>query len=240
MKNNKKVIALVSVGVVLAGALLLVFFKGFGGKLDVVGKDSIRSFNNVLNAIPNNVKADEMNGGWTLSAPDGTARFIWSKDYSKSPVHDVMLELDAKPFIDAGLDTSKLPKNYAAYDGKLMVGTKLGNDILTYQGDPTPLASFEQIVNKYRASIGYHTALDHYNVNLGDGNLFEWAKDFSVNSSTKENQDKDIVFVLNPAPLIAAGVDPAKVIGWKYAQVPVVIDSKPTEVYKFLKPFNLK
>ncbi|MDR3090720.1 MAG: hypothetical protein LBU36_00780 [Clostridiales bacterium] len=201
--------------------------------LDVVGKESVTSFNTVLTEVGGGVTKDEMNGGWSLAAPDGTVRFIWSKDYSKSPLHDVMLEVDAQPFLDAGLDTSKLPENYAFYDGMLMVGTKLGNDELKYSGDATPLASYEQIVNKYRKSVGYHTALDHYNVDLGGGNLFEWAKDLSAN-------DKDIVFVLNPEPFINAGVDPNAIEGWVFAKVPVDIDGKATEVDKLLKPFDLK
>jgi hypothetical protein len=48
------------------------------------------------------------------------------------------------------------------------------------------------------------------------------------------------VFVLNPEPLIAAGVDPQKVEGWAFAKVEVHMDGKPTEVDKFLKPFDLK
>lgn len=223
----------------MAMTVILTFSAGCS-KLDVVGEKSVTSFGEVLKVIPDKVKGDEMNAGWSLTAPDDSVRFIWSGDYSKSPRHDVMLEFDAEPFVKAGLDTSKLPENYSAYDGMLMVGTKLGNDKLTYKGNPTPLAAYEQIVRKYRSSVGYHTALDHYNVNLGDGNLFEWAKDMSTNSVNKENQDKDIVFVLNPEPLIAAGVDPAKVEGWAYKTVNVEINGKKTDVYKFLKPFNLK
>ena len=102
-----------------------------------------------------------------------------------------------------------------------------------------PLASYEQMVNNYRASINYHTALDHYGVKLGDGNMFEWAKDLTKNTATGTDQDKDIVFVLNPEPLIAAGVDPAKVVGWVYTQVPVEENGKTIQVYKFLKPFNI-
>jgi hypothetical protein len=202
-------------------------------ELDVVGKESVTSFSTVLTAVGNGVSEDEMNGGWSLTAPDETVRFIWSKDYSKSPLHDVMLELDAQPFIDAGLDTSKLPDSYAFYDGMLMVGTKLGSDELKYSGNATPLASYEQIVNKYRKSVGYHTALDHYNVDLGNGNLFEWAKDLTSN-------DKDIVFVLNPEPFINAGVDPNAIEGWVFAKVPVDVNGKATEVDKLLKPFDLK
>lgn len=240
MKKSGKIITAIGIAGVLVAAILIVILKTAGGSLDVVGKESVTSFENILNAAPDQVTADETNAGWSLEAPDGSIRFIWSGNYSKSPLHDVMLELDAEPFVNAGLDTGKLPENYAAYDGMLMVGTKLGNDTPTYQGDSTPLAAYEQIVSKYRSSIGYHTALDHYNVNLGDGNLFEWAKNMKINSTTNENQDKDIVFVLNPEPLIAAGVDPEKVEGWVYTTVNVDIDGKPTDVYKFLKPFNLQ
>src|SRR5674476_782591 len=89
-----------------AAALLLIVLTGCK-QTDIIGKTSITSFNEVLSAIPDKIAADEMNGGWALTAPDGTARFIWSKDYSSGPPHDVMLEVDAKPFINAGLDVTK-------------------------------------------------------------------------------------------------------------------------------------
>ncbi len=230
MKNSWKkwiILGLAAIVIVIAAVFLL------PKDLDVVGRESVTSFKAVLTAADGKVTPDEMNGGWSLAAPDGSARFIWSKDYSKSPMHDVMLELDAQPFLDAGLDTGKLPESFAVYDGKLMVGTKLGKDALTYQGEATPLASFEQIAAKYRDTVGYHAALDHYNVNVGGGNLFEWAKDMGKN-------DKDIVFVLNPEPFIAAGVDPGAVSGWIFAKVSADIDGKMIEVDKFLKPFDLE
>jgi hypothetical protein len=203
------------------------------GKLDVVGTGSVKSFDRVLKQIPQAVRPDEMNGGWSLAAPDGGARFIWSKNYAESPLHDVMLEFDAAPFIIAGLDPGKLPEHFACYEGMIMVGTKLGQEELQYKGEATTLASYEQIVKLKRSSIGYHGALDHYGVNLGDGNLFEWAKDMSAN-------DKDIVFVLNPEPFIAAGADPNSIEGWAFAKVTVDdANGKPVEVDKLLKPFNL-
>lgn len=249
MKKNTSIILGVGAAVVVVAVILVTVFKNTGGNLDVVGKESINSFNTILKTVPDKVTADEMNFGWALASPDESVRFIWSEDYSKSLFHDVMLELDAKPFLAAGLDPNKLPENYFYYQGEmmgdmssdmLMVGTKLGNDSLSYSGAPTPLAAYEQIVNKYRSSINYHTALDHYGVKLGDGNMFEWAKDLSTNASTGENQDKDIVFVLNPEPLAAAGVDLEKVEGWVYAQVPVEENGQTTNVWKLLKPFNLK
>ncbi|MFP3090020.1 hypothetical protein LQZ21_06795 [Treponema sp. TIM-1] len=212
---------------------LLVLTAVSCGKLDVVGTNSIASFDKVLRQIPQAVTPDETNGGWSLAAPDGTVRFIWSKNYAESPLHDVMLEFDAAPFIAAGLDPERLPENFAFSKGMIMVGTKLGGETLKYAGEVTPLASYEQIVKLKRSSIGYHGALDHYGVSLGDGNLFEWAKNMGAN-------DKDIVFVLNPEPFIAAGVDPSRIEGWAFAKVTVDdANGKPVEVDKILKPFNL-
>jgi hypothetical protein len=203
------------------------------GNLDVVGKESVASFDKVLKQMPQALRPDEMNGGWSLAAPDGQARFIWSKNYAESPLHDVMLEFDAAPFIAAGLDPEKLPESIAFYEGKIMVGTKLGEETLKYSGEVTPLASYEQIVKLKRNAIGYHAALDHYGVNLSGGNLFEWAKDMNTN-------DKDIVFVLNPEPFLSAGVDPNKIGGWLFTKVTVDDENgKPVEVDKILKPFNL-
>jgi hypothetical protein len=249
MKKRAKIFVGIGAAIVLAAVFMFLLLKNAGGSLDVVGKESITSFDTVLQAIPGQVAADEANAGWSLTAPDDSVRFIWSEYYSKSPLHDVMLELDAQPFLDAGLDPEKLPDNYVFYEGDamggmgttmLMVGTKLGNDSLSYSGSPTALSAYEQIVDKYRSAINYHAALDHYGVKLGDGNMFEWAKDLSTNSATDEVQDKDIVFVLNPEPLIAAGVQPEKVQGWAYAQVPVEENGKTTDVWKFLKPFDLR
>ena len=80
-----------------------------------------------------------------------------------------MIELDATPFLNAGLDVSKLPEG-TVVDKKIILGTNLGNDKITYDGDVTPEASFNKIVELYRSSIGYHEKLDHYNVDLGGGN----------------------------------------------------------------------
>lgn len=240
MNKNGKLIAAVAAAAILVIAIIAAVVQTAGGNLDVVGKQSITSFEAILNTMPDNVKSDEINGGWSLHAPDESVRFIWAKDYSQSPLHDVMLELDAAPFVSAGLDTDKLPDNYAAYDGMLMVGTKLGMEKPVYEGEATPLAAYEQIVNKHRSFINYHMDMDHYGVKLGDGNMFEWAKNMETNTVKNLNQDKDIVFALNPEPLIAAGVDPEKVEGWVYAPVSVMEGAKTIEVYKFLKPFNLK
>ncbi|MDR0720334.1 MAG: hypothetical protein LBF78_11925 [Treponema sp.] len=206
---------------------------GSCGKLDVVGSGSVESFEKLLEKTPRPAGPDETNGGWSLAAPDGSVRFIWSWNYAESPRYDVMLEFDAAPFIAAGLDPQRLPGNFSFANGRIAVGTKLGTETLAYQGEATPLASYRHIVKLKREAVGYHMAMDHYGVNLGGGNLFEWAKDMDAN-------DKDIVFVLDPAPLIAAGADPARIAGWTFTKVTVDDENgKAVQVDKVLKPFDL-
>ena len=201
-------------------------------KLDIIGDTSIKSFDAVINKLGDQVTQDAEFGGWSLTSPDGDVRFLWSEDYSKTTSNDVQLIVKAQPFIDAGLDVSKLPEGVLVGD-ELVLGTELGEDTLTYSGEATPLSSYEQIVDLYRDNISYHVALDHYGVKLSNGNMFEWAKDMTTN-------DKDIVFVLNPDIFINAGVDTSKVEGWVFAQVETMDDNgKKVKLDKFLKPFDL-
>ncbi len=218
---------LTAVALVSAAAL-----TACGNTLDVIGSQSVKSFEAVVASLGDKVTEDTEFGGYSLLAPDGTARFLWSSDYSKTNSNDVQLVIDAQPFIDAGLDTAKLPEGMLAGD-KLILGTELGDDALTYSDEVTPTAAYEQIVDNYRDSIKYHAALDHYGVALSGGNMFEWAKDMASN-------DKDIVFVLNPEVFLEAGVDPDKVEGWVFAKVETMDDmGKEIEVDKLLKPFDL-
>ncbi|MDR2709579.1 MAG: hypothetical protein LBC07_06370 [Elusimicrobiota bacterium] len=202
-------------------------------KLDVVGDGAEKSFARLLDLYPQLVSMDDHQNGWAFSSPDASAKFIWSKNWAESPFYDVAIELDAKPFIAAGLDVKKLPAEYFYYNGKILIGTKLGTQNIKYKGAPTPLASFEEIVKLSRANIGYDEALEHYGVDLGAGNLFEWAKDSGAN-------DKDILFVLDPDPFLDAGVDPTNIDGWAFARVVIEDeDGRTIEVEKILKAVNL-
>jgi hypothetical protein len=204
---------------------------------DLVGQTAITTFGEMTGALEFPPAADDMDGTWFLTAPDGEAAFWWRKEAKPERMFDVYLCFDAEPFVKAGLDLDKLPmemKGMLEDRGKLMIGKKLSQKPLEYDGDITPLSSFGQIVKLDRESIGYHAALDHYGVTVADGFVFEWAKDMSKN-------DKDIVFVLDPKIFIDAGVAPLKVEGWNYAKVPLEdARGRKFEAEKFLKPFDLK
>lgn len=215
-------------------ALTITTLTGFTAcnKVDVVADTSIKSFEKVLNAASDQVSEDTEYGGWSITAPDGSVKFVWSKDFNQTKIYDVLLELDAQPFLNAGLDTDRLPEGMLVGDN-IIVGTDLGNDSLTYNGKVTPVKSYEQIVKLYRDSITYHMSLDHYGVDLMNGNMFEWAKDMTKN-------DKDIVFVLDPQVFVDAGVDPQNIDGWVFAKVETMDEKgKEIEVEKLLKPFDL-
>jgi hypothetical protein len=91
---------------------------------DVVGKVAVTSFEAVLNKIPDKVASDEINNGWSLESPTGE-RFVWSKDFSKEGNPDIMLEFDAKPFINAGLFSDAFRISSTA----LLILTSLSGDI---------------------------------------------------------------------------------------------------------------
>jgi hypothetical protein len=200
--------------------------------LDVVGVYSVESFGALLEAKANLVNVDETTGGWVLAAPDGTARFIWGIDPARDASRDVLLSLDLEPFLKGGLDPSLLPNDYRVEGEQLLITGVLERGDQSTSQATTALQAYEYIVDNSRNALSYHGAMDHFGVSIGDGNVFEWAKDPATN-------DKDIVFALNPNPLIAAGLDPENVEGWTYALVPVMVDGASTEVYKLLKPSDL-
>jgi hypothetical protein len=235
----KKMTGKIMTAILLAGAL-----SAFGAGIseaafntDIVGQTAITSFKAMIDALEFPPAEDKDDRVWVLTDPDGDAAFWWRKEANDKRMYDVYLCFDAAPFVNAGLDLKKLPaemKGMLEDRGKLMIGKKLSKEALEYDGEVTPLASFEQIVKLDRDSVGYHAALDHYGVTVADGSLIEWAKDMSKN-------DKDLVFVLDPKVFIDAGVDPDKVEGWTYAKVPLEdARGKKFEAEKFLKPFDLK
>jgi hypothetical protein len=202
---------------------------------DVVGKTAITTFQTLTERMGADIMLDAAADRWVLTSPGGQT-FEWSLDFSgQGP--DFRLSFDAGPYLEAGLDPAKLPPERYAFDpasGRLSLVFQAGSDSFAYSARPTPLDTFRKIVQTHRPIIGYHSALDHYGIALGDGNMFEWAKDMARN-------DKDVVFVLNPQPLIAAGVAPAKIRDWVFAKVPVKDASGRTvDVDKFLKPYDLQ
>jgi hypothetical protein len=235
---------LASAAVIAATAAAALIVIGCSGT-DIVGKVANTSFKAVSDASSGRVTWSDENQAWTLASPAGdTVAFAsdLARNNSAAGVDfdkpDVEFSFDAAPFIAAGLDIAKFPKvdgiKYELEDGRFMYHFELGGDKFSADAKKSLEATFAEIVKTQRARIGYHEKLDHYGIKLGNGNMLEWAKDLSKN-------DKDLVFVLDPAPFIAAGVDPAKIQGWIFAKVETKDDSgKTIQIDKLLRPYNLK
>lgn len=202
-------------------------------QLDVVGQTAVTSFTGLINAMPGKVTSTEDNLYWKVQSPAANA-FVLSKS-SDATETDAAMIIDVKPFINAGLNVSQLPKEYAfdASSETLTIGANLGKESYKLKIDAPITDVFGKLVKTYRDSIGYHEILDHYGIALGGGNMIEWAKDLSSN-------DKDLVFVLNPEPFIQEGTDPSKITEWIFTKVDIIEDGKTKSVDKFLMPFQIQ
>ena len=159
-------------------------------------------------------------------APDQSVSLAINQSFASE--NDVVMSVDAAPFVAAGLDVSKLPEGLYV-DGRL-------NYVTSIEGTTTytnVTEAFADILSIQADLVGYHAALDHYGLSLQDGNVFEWAADVNTN-------DKDIVFVLNPQTLIDAGTNVEAVEAWIFAEVEIMqADGTMKMVPKLLKPFDL-
>ncbi|MDR3164691.1 MAG: hypothetical protein LBU13_03855, partial [Synergistaceae bacterium] len=75
---------------------------------DVVGAAAVTSFGEILGALPL-PDTNETEHTWIIAAPDGKASFSWRSDEEGERPFDVYISFDAAPFVNAGLDTDKLP-----------------------------------------------------------------------------------------------------------------------------------
>lgn len=207
--------------IMLAPSLLAVMVLTLSAcaKTDVVATTAIKSFESVLNADPAKVTKDE--NGFVLKTPKGTEQFSFGSN--------IAVTFELTPFVEAGLDVEKLP-DYIKADGDYLIIRVENKGGFT---ETTANKVFEALVKNNREAIGYHAAMDHYGVALGNGNMFEWAKDLETN-------DKDLVFVLNPQPFADAGANVESIEGWVFAKVETMDNGKTVEVDKLLKPYNIK
>lgn len=193
---------------------------------DVIGKNSKKSFDKIYETNIDDIGFVSNKNRFVFTLPTGET-FEWSKDF-KDNKEDIVFEVDAKPFLDAGLNVNILPDYITLKDGKLIFKFDLSDRSIKYN-DKDGGKTFEDIIDKHRDLLGYHEELEHFGLKLAEGYKIEWAKDMDTN-------DKDIVFILNPQALRELGVDVERVSGWTYTKM----KEMDKEVELLLKPFDLK
>lgn len=205
-------------------ALAAIIFAGCSGT-DVVSKYSLESFAGIVDQYPRLVKDNTQADQYYDFAVDGETVLRISHDYKLTGPDDIMLETPLQPFVDAGLDISKLGEGYKVIDNMLYLTADYGNGAGTK--DNVTDALFASVASD-RSVLTYHQQLDHYGIKLTAGK-FEWAKDYTEN-------DKDIVFVIKAQPLKNLGVDVNNIKGWTYSTVQ---EADGSNVDVLLKAYDL-
>lgn len=233
-----------SVGLVAAALSFALAISACAGT-DVVARVAKTSFEAVVEASGADASWDAGSGAWSLASAGGDLVLV-AADFARNNAEgapadldrpDVALSLDAAPFLAAGLDPARLSGgsgfDYSVEAGRLVLRFELGDAKFPAGASASFTTAFAELLGARRDVLGYHAALDHYGLDLGGGNMFEWAKDATKN-------DKDLVWVLDPAALVAAGLDPAAVAGWVFAEVEVMdADGRKRLVEKLLRPYDL-
>lgn len=209
---------------VLALAVMGMILTGCAGT-DVVLNYSRSSFETIAGKYPDLVTDNTKTDNYYVVTVDGETTLKISSDYNLTGTDDIMIETPLQPFVDAGLDVSKLGDGYKAAGDKLYMATDFGSGT---GGKNTVTDALLESVKADRDMLSYHQDLDHFGITLMAGK-FEWAKDYAVN-------DKDIVFVINAKPLKDLGVEVNNIAGWTLATMK---DMDGADVELLLKPYNL-
>ena len=201
--------------------LTAVFFSACA-QLDVVKTYAEESMSDIAYTFQS-ASSGTADGKFAFSA-DGETILIVSGDYAADK-NDISISTPLAPFLAAGLSENALPEGYSLSGERLLLSADYGTG--TGKTDGFVPALFESVAAQ-RLALSYHTELDHFGISLGNGK-FEFAKDY-------QNNDKDIVFVLNAAPLKEAGVDVEHVEGWV---LKTMADENGKDIDLLLKPFDL-
>jgi hypothetical protein len=194
---------------------LLIFIAGCTST-DVVKREAQSSFEEIL--AVDSVESSIMDGFAHIIIADG-----YHFDLSLNPQstdEDVIMAVMAMPFLDAGLDITKLPSNMRIKDDMLLITFEGIKGSMTYDAK----GQMNSLLTNNRTLLGYHAELDHFGIALSD-HKFEWAKNMATN-------DKDAVFILSADVLREAGVNVEAVEGWIFT----TMDGMDL----LLKPIDLK
>lgn len=211
---------------IISSALLVAVIAVGCSNADVVLKYSPKSFDSIVKAFPNLITDKTQTEHYYYLTVDGITTLKISHDYDYTAGEDIVMETPLEPFVNAGLDPSKLGAGYRVDGGKLLLVDDYGKG--TGMKENVVDSLFESV--KYdRKLLTFHQALDHFGVKL-TGGKFEWAKDYTKN-------DKDIVFVIGAKPLADIGVNVQNIEGWAFKTMQ---DESGKDIDVLLKPYDLK
>lgn len=229
-----KLIISVAICVLLSVTIFFSIFALANGNLDVVQSGANKAFGILVKENSDLILKDNKSKTYSILFKDNLASLNFSNGVSSNGF-DVYIKLASKPFIDAGLDVLKLSSDFVVTDDSIITGIKLEKSITA-----NSLQEYFEILSRQnRDLMGYHSEMDHFNINLLNGNVFEFAKDLKVNTINNEKQGMDLVLALNPEEFEKSGADLNKIEGFELKEVMSGGHNGKMEE-KLIKSFDLK
>ena len=204
--------------IVIASAIML----SANHKFDVVANHAADSFKSLGEEIGLSGHGGPL---YEVFSPDGTEIFSYGES--------VRLTVDIGWFKAAGFDPEKFGGEAAADDSRLtIISNQVKGVDIAYVNARGAFDVFETVLRSNRHALEYHMDHDLFELHLGRGNTFRWAKDWRTNT-------RGMTFVLNPRPFIEAGLDPENLAGWSFANVNIMYGPKKGQtVPRLLKNYS--
>ncbi|AGK55654.1 hypothetical protein [Bacillus sp. 1NLA3E] len=229
---------------VLVSTALLVAFTGCSRPV-TGNKDSdkaLDSFNKIVKAYPEKKGFHQALKHWGFLLPTGE-KFEWSKDMSANKADFAMVML-ADPLVKAGLDVKKLDKNAWLYEpaAKDDKGNDLPNRLIKpynvsdkKQASNGSEDSMRRLLKEDNKMVSYHKELQHFSLQLGKGNQVQWTEKLGLNNA-------DMIFALEAAPLVKAGLDIDKLegSGWVFKEASKDDDGMGATPDQIVKIYDIK
>lgn len=166
--------------------------------------NAVTAFDNLLKAYPKNIGFHKELDHWFIKATNDD-RLEWAKNM-KNNDKDLVMVLNADPFVKAGLDVKKLENSWTYRPADTAMGTPADlllpvniSDGDSNAGDDSGKA-FKAIITNPKIKLADHVQMGTYAAPLTDGYLAEWAKKLGQG-------DGDLYFVFLADPLVKAGLD---------------------------------
>ncbi|HWQ21500.1 MAG TPA: hypothetical protein VN478_02085, partial [Clostridia bacterium] len=160
---------ILTVSLVLAAVVLGAAFMA----PDAVAVYAVRSYDALLHAPGVEIARADAAQAWVLTSPGGETLTFGGNDTAGS--NQLVVTLDARPFLAAGLDRSALPAGVeldgSGASARLVMRYDKGAGTFSDGSDVQPLQALDDLVHNHRAMLGYHTALGHFGLALGGGNM---------------------------------------------------------------------
>ena len=169
-------------------------------KVDVVANYAVESFRSLGEEIGLSGNDERL---YDVYSPDGTEVFSFGES--------VRLTIDTGWFAKAGFDPDKFGGEAAVEDSRLTIISDHVEGVAAANGDNI-FDTFEKVLRSNRHALEYHMDHDLFELHLGGGNTYRWAKDWRTNT-------RGMTFVLNPKPLVEAGLETENLEGWTFANI---------------------